>query len=103
MYIEVKWTATSEEEAKKMVERLLELKLIACAHINPKATALYLWRGKVEEDKTWVVYMKSFSKFFPQIVKKIEENGQMDVPEIICFEIKEGSEAYLCWLKESLS
>ena len=95
-------TASSKEEATKIVHALLEERLIACANIIDSVSSFFWWKGKIEEEKEVLVFLKSNENLFKRLSKRILELNSYDVPEILALPIAEGSQSYLDWLKTCL-
>jgi len=58
-YILVVMTTANREEAVKIVNRLLQERLIACANIVGSVSSLFWWKEKTEEAEEFLVFMKS--------------------------------------------
>jgi len=95
-------TASSREEAVKIVRTLLEERLIACANIMDPVSSFFWWQGKIEEEKEALVIMKSHENLFKKLSKRVTELHSYDVPEILALPIVEGSQSYLDWMKACL-
>jgi len=101
-YIGILVTTANKEEAEKIVNSLLEAKLIACSNILGEASSLFRWAGKIDKAEESIILMKSRKDLFEEISKSIRALHSYEVPEIIAFEISDGSESYLKWLESSL-
>ena len=101
-YILVVMTASNKEEALKIVRRLLDEKLIACANITGPVSSLFWWKNKIDEAKEILVFMKSHKKLFQRLSSRIKEIHSYQVPEVIALPIIEGLPPYLEWLEDSL-
>jgi len=101
-YILVVMTAANKEEALKIVRRLLDEKLIACANIIGPVSSLFWWENKIDEAKEFLVFMKSHKRLFQRLSSRIKEIHSYDVPEVISLPIIEGLPPYLEWLGTSL-
>jgi len=66
-YIIVLMTAKSKEEAEKIVNTLLEERLIACANIIDSVSSLFWWQGKIEKEKEVLAIMKSGVSLFKKL------------------------------------
>ena len=95
-------TAPSKQEAVNIVRTLLEERLIACANILDPVHSLFWWKGKIEEEREVLVFMKSQETLFKKLSKKVIELHSYDVPEILALPIVEGSHSYLDWMKSCL-
>ncbi|MFQ6051028.1 MAG: divalent-cation tolerance protein CutA [Candidatus Hydrothermarchaeota archaeon] len=98
MYI----TASSEEEAKKISEILLNERLAACANIFP-IKSLYWWEGKITEDEEYGILIKTRKNLLEKIEKKVKEIHSYKVPCIISMSITSGSKDYLEWIDKETS
>jgi len=101
-YLIVFVTASSREEAVKIVRTLLEERLIACGNIVDSVSSFFWWKGEIEEEKEVLVIMKSNEKLFKKLSKRVTELHSYDVPEILALPIVDGSPSYLDWLKGCL-
>ena len=101
-YLIVFMTASSREEAVKIVRTLLEEKLIACANIVDHVSSFFWWQGKIEEEKEVLAIMKSNEKLFEKLSERVAELHSYDVPEVLALPIVDSSSSYLDWLKASL-
>jgi len=97
-YILIFMTASTKEEAIKIVRCLLEEKLIACANIVGPIDSLFWWKEKIDEAKEFLVLMKSNSKLFSKISRRVREMHSYEVPELIAFRIEKGLPTYLSWI-----
>lgn len=95
------WSALNRAEAKRLIEGLLEKRLIACASIFP-VESIYSWKGKVEASSEIKVILKSLPKHFDQISKFIDEHSSYDVSEIVEVQAERVSDKYLKWIEASL-
>ncbi|MEK6968372.1 MAG: divalent-cation tolerance protein CutA [Nanoarchaeota archaeon] len=88
-------------EARYISSHLLESKLVACSNFFP-VQSMYSWKGEIVEEAEYVIIMKSVKKNFDRIKREILKTHSADVPCIVSYEIKEGHEDYLKWLKKSV-
>lgn len=101
-YVVVLVTTANKEEAEKIVNSLLEAKLIACGNIASHVTSLFRWAGRIEKAEECLVFLKSRIDLFERIAESVKTLHSYEVPEIIAFEITNGSGDYLNWLESSL-
>lgn len=93
-------TCSSEEEATKIANALVEGRLAACANIISPVRSIYRWEGKVWDEKEWMLIIKTLKTRFEALEKKVKSLHSYSVPEIIALPIVEGSGSYLKWLVE---
>ncbi len=102
-YTVVLVTAGSQEEAENIATALVELRLAACVNILPIHCSVYIWEGKVNKDKEWLLIIKTKLSQFSALEAKIQELHSYDVPEIIATPIVDGSQAYLQWMLNQMA
>ncbi len=102
-YILVLMTASSKDEAKKIVRSLLEEKLIVCANMIDSVSSVFWWQDKIEEAKEVLVIMKSHQELFKRLSTRVKELHSYDTPEILALSIVDGSSQYLEWMKKVLN
>ena len=102
-YIIVLVTTASKDEAEKIIQHLLDEKLIACANIIGPVTSFFRWSGKVEKAEECLVLMKSRRDLFEKLAEAVKAIHSYEVPEILAVPVVEGSKAYLDWLESCLT
>jgi len=93
-------TNPSEKEAKQIAAHLLGKKLIACANIFP-IKSVYLWKGKIADDKEFVLIVKTAAKNFEKVKKEVEKIHPYEIPCIARIPVS-SNEKYFDWLKNQL-
>jgi len=101
-YLIVLMTASSREEATRIVRALLEERLIACGNIVESVCSLFWWKGKIEEEKEVLAIMKTSEGLFKRLSGRVAELHSYEAPEVLAFPIVDGSPSYLEWLKGCL-
>jgi periplasmic divalent cation tolerance protein len=102
-YVVVFMTASDKKEALKIVRRLLDERLIACANIVGPVSSLFWWEGKIDEASEFLVIMKSRKDLFKRLSERVKETHSYEVPEVLELPITEGLPSYLEWIGASLS
>lgn len=95
-------TASSENEARKIAQQLVERRLAACVNIVPRIESIYSWQDKVETNQEWLLLIKTSANCFDSVRDVIRELHSYDVPECIAITIEDGSSEYLGWMEKSL-
>ena len=95
-------TTSSKQEAKIIVQELLKSRLVACGNIIGPISSYFWWKGVIESNEEFMIFMKSRMSLFEKLKSKIVELHSYEVPEIVVIPIIEGSKAYLDWVTESL-
>lgn len=102
-YIQIQWTSEHAEEAKKIARELIKKRWVACANIFPEIDSIYMWQGKIQEDREVKVFFKTRDEFFSRVRDYIIQHASYDVPEISKVSIAEGNPEYVAWLYEHVS
>ncbi len=101
-YMMVLTTTSSEKEAEKISEELIEQNLGACVQVYGPIKSTYSWKGSIEKSEEWMCFIKTRSDKFDDVEKKIKELHSYETPEIIALPIIEASKEYLRWIDENL-
>src|SRR5689334_5723954 len=96
-------TAPNEEEASRLATALVEERLAACVNIVPAITSIYRWQGNVTRDSETLLIIKSSESRYSELERRVKDLHSYTTPEVIALKIERGSEAYLQWLRESVT
>jgi len=96
-------TASSEDEARRIANHLVEPRLAACVNIVPQIESIYRWQGKVESSREWLLVIKTTAENFPAVRDAIRALHSYEVPECIAISIDDGSAEYLQWIGDSVA
>jgi len=94
-------TTKNVREANKIIKKLIESKLVACANVVKNIQSTFRWKGKVEKEDEVLLILKSKKDHFPEVVKVVKKLHSYDVPEIIALPIIGGSKDYLSWIRDN--
>ena len=92
-------THSSEENAQKIADQLLQKKLVACANIFP-IKSMYWWNGNIENENEYVSIVKTIPELWEVLQKEVKEIHPYDVPCIMKIEA-EANKEYEKWIRES--
>ena len=95
-------SAPDLKSARSLAKLLVENKLAACVSFKEGFTSFYRWKGKVENAREVLLFIKSSKKKFVKIKQLINRIHPYEVPELIALPIVQGSPEYLSWLRRSL-
>src|SRR5262245_49814629 len=99
-YVVILVTAGSESEAETIAGALIEERLAACVNIVSPIRSLYRWKGKVVDDREWLLLIKTRVERFSVVETRVRALHSYQVPEVIALPIVAGAEAYLGWLRD---
>ncbi|MDQ4080037.1 MAG: divalent-cation tolerance protein CutA [Gemmatimonadota bacterium] len=96
-------TLATAEEAVKLVQTLLERRLIACGNILPGVRSLYQWEGKVADEWEVIVLMKTKAARLEALELAFGELHPYKVPELLALPVSAGLHKYLEWIDDETS
>lgn len=99
-YIQISTTTETKEQAQKIAQYLVEMRLAACVQITGSITSIYRWKGKVETANEWLCLIKTREELFEKVEAAIKKMHSYETPEIIAVPIIKGSKEYLIWLDD---
>lgn len=95
-------TTATKREAQKIVQYLLQQRLIACANILGPVESRFWWKEKIDKAKEFLVFMKSDERLFPKLSQTTKQLHSYEVPEILALTIAAGWSPYMEWLNSCL-
>jgi periplasmic divalent cation tolerance protein len=99
--LEVHITAPTRAIATAIAHALVEERLAACVNIISDVQSVFRWENKVEENDEVLCLVKTRPALLPALMERVQGLHPYEVPEILAFEVSDGSPAYLTWLEES--
>ena len=97
----IQTSTNKRKEAKYIASVLIKDKLAACIQIL-KVESLYMWKEKVENEKEFVLTIKTTKSNFKKIKKIIKKIHTYDLPEIISFKVKKSSKEYIEYIYKNV-
>lgn len=96
-YIVVTTLCNNIKTANKIIETLLEKRLVAGSQIC-KVDSKYWWNNKLEESEEYKIEFRTKESLFIEIENEVEKIHDYDVFEISCYEIKSNNKEFLNWI-----
>lgn len=96
-------TASSQEEARRVADALVERGLAACVNIVPGVESVYRWKGETQRDAEWLLIAKSSAEYFPKLRDALREVHSYECPECVALAPDAVSADYLDWWNQSLN
>jgi periplasmic divalent cation tolerance protein len=94
-------TAPDEKSARQIAKEIIELKLAACVNIIPKITSIYIWEGKVKEDKEVIMLIKTTKSRLKKLEEEILSLHPYDTPEFISLDIEHANRKFEAWVHKA--
>lgn len=92
-------TCPDAETAERLAQALVHERLAACVNILPIAKSVYWWKGRVESATEQLLIVKSMTRVFRAIQKRIRELHPYELPEVIAVPVADGLPDYLAWIR----
>jgi periplasmic divalent cation tolerance protein len=91
-------TLSDAGQARSLVRRLVERRLVACGSIVDRVDSIYWWEGKLEEAGEALVLLKTRRDRWTALREAVQELHPYAVPELLALPVQAGLEPYLAWL-----
>jgi periplasmic divalent cation tolerance protein len=91
-------TASTDGEARKIANGLLNQRKAACVNIIPGVSSFFWWQGELDSAQESLLIIKTKASLLGEIVALVRELHSYDVPEIIALPIIGGNQEYLDWI-----
>ena len=95
-------TAKDYEEAHSIALALVKENLAACVNIVPGLTSIFRWKGRIEEEKEFLLIIKTSRELFENLATWMKEIHSYEVPEIIALKPVSVNADYDIWWNEQL-
>ena len=95
-------SATSKEEAKKILAELASKKLVAGGLIS-EGFSSYWWEGRLEEKIYFNISVFTVENNKSPIIEMVKSIHSDEVPIIAFFEIADANQEFLEWISDSVS
>jgi periplasmic divalent cation tolerance protein len=95
-------TASIDEEAERIANKLLTQRKAACVNIIPKVRSLFWWKGELDSADEAVLIVKTKASLVDEIVSLVKEAHSYEVPEVIALPLIGGNPDYLNWMSDEL-
>lgn len=92
-------TFPNETDANKIIDYVLENKMVACAQ-TLNINSHYIWKNEICHGGEILVLFKTSWDLYNALESKIKEMHPYEVPEIIAVDIEKGLNSYTKWIDE---
>ncbi len=89
----------SKENAELIANTLVKEKLIACASIFPEVKSIYEWNGELQNRSEFTMMFKTLALNTPNIVSRVLELHNDEVPEIVSLKSEYVFDKYFNWVE----
>lgn len=95
-------TLAADVDAAAFARTLVAERLAACVNILP-IRSLYRWQGRVDEAPEQQLVIKTAADRVAALAARLRELHPYEVPEVLVLRVTEGLDAYLRWIRDSVS
>lgn len=88
-------------QAEEITNLLLEEKLVACVNRIGPVKSKYFWKGEIQTDDEFILFLKTTDKLLFRTLKRLEEIHPYEVPEIVLLKVEDVNSSYLKWVTEA--
>ncbi|NXC85168.1 CUTA protein, partial [Cercotrichas coryphoeus] len=88
--------------ARDIARAIMDKKLAAYVNILPKSSALYFWKGELEESTEILLLVKTRTSKIGELSNYVRSIHPFEIPEIISLPIDQGNPLYLRWIAENV-
>jgi periplasmic divalent cation tolerance protein len=96
-------TLPSLAAATRLARSLIAERLCACVNIVPALRSIYLWEGRIRDEREVLLIMKTSRAKAPRLQARTLVLHPYDVPEFIAWPVPRVAEAYGRWIVGSTS
>ena len=99
MYCMIETAFDNLDEAKQVISKLLDEKLVASCQMV-ESNSKWNWKQEQEESKEYLVFMKTKKSLQEKIFNVIKEIHSYDCFEFAVFDLTSCNQDYLNWIEE---
>ena len=100
-YCVVTTTCDKIEIANKIMNTLLEKRLVSCCQMT-KVESSYWWKDEIVKEPELLIQMKTKKELFKEVEEEILGIHDYETCEIISYDIDEGNNKYLKWIEDEI-
>ncbi|OIO20709.1 divalent-cation tolerance protein CutA [Candidatus Micrarchaeota archaeon CG11_big_fil_rev_8_21_14_0_20_47_5] len=92
-------TFPSKKEAEAPAENAVKKGLAKCANIFP-CSSIYKWKGKIQNEKEWVLELKASEKKYAEIESLLLKSHPYELPAIYAIKAERISGKFNAWIRD---
>ncbi len=94
-------TVADRDAARRIATALVGERLAACVNLVAPVESFYRWEGRLTVDEEVALIVKTATARVEEVIERVRELHDADVPCITSWPITAGNSAYLRWVAES--
>lgn len=96
-------TTPNLDEARTIGKTLVEERLAACVNFWEGVQSIYHWEGNLIEESECILIAKTNAVNLDELIKRTQELHSYEIPCIVVFPIKTGSDRFLNWIHQEVN
>lgn len=96
-------TAGDKDEARRIGQALIEMRLAACVNIIDNMNSMYFWEGKIQDDREVILIAKTTEALVGKLIETAKSVHSYDCPCILTLPVSGGNEAFLEWIANEVN
>ncbi|MFH1411915.1 MAG: divalent-cation tolerance protein CutA [Candidatus Omnitrophota bacterium] len=89
-----------KEEAERIAETIVAMRLAACVNISSGITSIYRWEGKMQKDSECVMIFKTKASLADELEDEIKKLHSYACPCVLSIPVHRVNEEYKKWVNE---
>jgi periplasmic divalent cation tolerance protein len=94
-------TVGTEEQALDLAHDLVGRHLAACVNIVPRIRSVFFFKGKVNDDMEWMLFVKTAPGNFEKVREAIRKLNAYELPEILGLDVAHADALFARWVVDS--
>ena len=94
-------TVGTEEQALDLAHDLVGRHLAACVNIVPRIRSVFFFKGKVNDDSEWMLFIKTAPGNFEQVREAIRKLNAYELPEILGLDVMHADPLFARWVVDA--
>ena len=95
-------TVSTEKEALKIAQALVQREEAACVNMVPMIRSIYRWKGKIWNEAEQLLIIKTTSATLADVERTVKELHSYELPEILALSASEGDEGTIRWILDTV-
>jgi len=94
-------TVGTEEQALDIAHDLVGRHLAACVNIVPRIRSVFFFKGKVNDDTEWMLFVKTAPGNFEKVREAVRKLNAYELPEILGLDVPHADALFARWVVDS--
>ena len=90
----IKTSSDNLDTLEKICHQILNKKLAACINIIPNCNSYFFWENKIQKNKEYLVFIKTFKISEKKIYNIIKKLHNYEIPEILTIKVDKVEKNY---------